>query len=236
MAHEEWYFFITKIHFTFKNPGLPVCIQRDWDVLGLSMTFRNPPRQKRKSLHFQFTCKEDVIKRGSKMKPCQLVRARKVTLPSEMESGSDTEPCYSWHGRTRRCQRRPVPGISGVAKFINVSVWKDVKSSCCLEGWKLGAARSCQHTTVIIPFALHLILPSEGGRGHERWLLKRLLIFDIYHANVPFSSPLPPTNKKEKMWLSQHSLWWLACPSFANDGRRGWVDPPCSCIYLYYSR
>lgn len=41
---EEWYFFISKISFTFKNPLLPVCIKPDWDVLGhgdISGVFRS---------------------------------------------------------------------------------------------------------------------------------------------------------------------------------------------------
>lgn len=160
MPHGERYFSISKLHFTFKNPGLPVCIKWDWDVFGLPVTFRNPPRRgkKKKKKKDVITSlvhlRKDVIKRGSKMKPCQLVRTQKVILPSALRREGDTQPYHYWHERTCWCQRCCRQKSSGVAKFINVSFWEDVMSFCCPWGWKLESTCSRQHTIILISFVL----------------------------------------------------------------------------------
>lgn len=97
---------------------------------------------------------KDVIKRGSKMKPCQLVRTQKVILPSALRREGDTQPYHYWHERTCWCQRCCRQKSSGVAKFINVSFWEDVMSFCCPWGWKLESTCSRQHTIILISFVL----------------------------------------------------------------------------------
>lgn len=59
----------------------------------------------------------------------------------------------------------PCQKSSGVAKFINVSARKDVMSFLFSVKKKKNRApaRSYQHTIILIPFVLHLILSSARG-------------------------------------------------------------------------
>lgn len=141
------------------------------------------------------------------MKPCQLVRAHKVILPSNTELGSDTESPLLLTQKDLPVSKVSGQKSSGVAKFIKVSVWEDVMSFLLSAEMKLESACSCQHTIILISFALHLICHLYRVKGHGRWLLKRLLIFDIYHFNLPFPPPLPPPPKN----VAKSTLLVIVC-------------------------
>lgn len=74
---EEWYFFISKISFTFKNPLLPVCIKPDWDVLGhddISGVFRS-----KRGSHYicSSPAKKMSLKEEAKWTPVNLLGPRR---------------------------------------------------------------------------------------------------------------------------------------------------------------
>lgn len=56
------------------------------------------------------------------MKPCQVVRAQKVTLPSQMGPGTGQPPIITDMGEAARVKGVPCRKRSGAAKFINVSL------------------------------------------------------------------------------------------------------------------
>ena len=168
------------------------------------------------------------------MQPCRLVQAHKVILPPEMESGKGRESYYSWHEWSP-----PVAKVSQARKvqvLLNSLMCHLEKRWCrsrCLQGWKPGSVGSCQHAIILIPFLRSWLCHLQGVKGRGQWPLKRLLIFDIYHFNLPFSSPLP-TTKKKKMWLSQPPLGCLAGQDFAHEDSRGGMNLSCSFTSFYY--